>query len=112
MPGHTGGDAPRCRLDSLPTAEDGNYTDIGAALKLALASFPGGTAKRVVVAAGILLAISIGVDGTSWLRTVPWTRALRLGAAVAAFSLLYTVGVAFSKTCSDPGKSSASGQRA
>ncbi len=43
------GDAPRFRLESLPTAEDGNYTDIGAALKLALASFPGGTAKRVVL---------------------------------------------------------------
>src|SRR5439155_8005768 len=28
---------------------DNNYTDIGAAIKLALASFPEGTAKRIVL---------------------------------------------------------------
>jgi hypothetical protein len=42
-------DAPRFNLDKLPPAEDGNYTDIAAALKLALASFPEGTGKRVVL---------------------------------------------------------------
>src|ERR1700681_1841966 len=72
------------------------------AAKVVLQEFDAWTLStvRVVVAAGILLAISVGVDGVSWLRTVPWTRALRLGAAVAAFSLLYTVGVAFSNPVS------------
>lgn len=51
---------------------------------------------RVVVAAGVLLVISVGIDGLSWLRTIPWPRALGLGAAIAAFSLLYTVGIALS----------------
>jgi hypothetical protein len=42
-------DAPRFNLDKLPAAEDGNYTDIAAALKLALASFPEGSGKRIVL---------------------------------------------------------------
>jgi hypothetical protein len=42
-------DAPRFNLPELPAAEDGNYTDIAAALKLALASFPEGTGKRIVL---------------------------------------------------------------
>jgi hypothetical protein len=42
-------DAPRFNLDKLPAADDGNYTDIAAALKLALASFPEGTGKRIVL---------------------------------------------------------------
>ncbi len=42
-------DAPRFNLDKLPTVEDGNYTDIAAALKLALASFPEDTGKRIVL---------------------------------------------------------------
>jgi uncharacterized membrane protein len=42
-------DAPRFNLTELPAAEDGNYTDIAAALKLALASFPEGTGKRIVL---------------------------------------------------------------
>ena len=42
-------DAPRFNLRELPSADDGNYTDIAAALKLALASFPEGTGKRIVL---------------------------------------------------------------
>ncbi len=42
-------DAPRFNLKELPAALDGNYTDIAAALKLALASFPEGTGKRIVL---------------------------------------------------------------
>jgi Mg-chelatase subunit ChlD len=42
-------DAPRFNLREMPAAVDGNYTDIGAALKLAMASFPEGTGKRVVL---------------------------------------------------------------
>ncbi len=42
-------DAPRFNLPSLPPARDGNYTDIGAALKMALASFPEDAAKRIVL---------------------------------------------------------------
>jgi uncharacterized membrane protein len=42
-------DAPRFNLSSLPHAADGSATDIGAALKLALASFPEGTNKRIVL---------------------------------------------------------------
>src|SRR5262249_24901946 len=42
-------DAPRFQLRELPRAVDGGYTDIAAALKLALASFPGGTGKRIVL---------------------------------------------------------------
>jgi len=55
---------------------------------------------RVGVAAGVLLAISIGIDGTSWLRTVPWPRALALGAGIAAFLLLFAVGIANSNPIS------------
>ncbi len=46
---------PPAAVDALPVDErmagpiDGNYTDIAAALKLALASFPEGTGKRVVL---------------------------------------------------------------
>jgi hypothetical protein len=46
---------PPAAVDRMPIDElaagpiDGNYTDIAAALKLALASFPEGTAKRVVL---------------------------------------------------------------
>ena len=42
-------DAPRFNLRELPAIDDGSYTDIGAALKLALASFPEGTARRIVL---------------------------------------------------------------
>lgn len=42
-------DAPRFNLSELPPAIDPNYTDIGAALKLALASFPDGMGKRMVL---------------------------------------------------------------
>jgi Mg-chelatase subunit ChlD/uncharacterized membrane protein len=42
-------DAPRLNLRDLPAAVDGNYTDIGAALDLAMASFPPGTGKRIVL---------------------------------------------------------------
>jgi uncharacterized membrane protein len=43
-------DAPRFNLPDLPAAADGSATDIGAALKLALASFPEGTGKRILLA--------------------------------------------------------------
>jgi hypothetical protein len=42
-------DAPRFNLTELPAAEDGNYTDIAAAIKLALASFPEDTGRRIVL---------------------------------------------------------------
>jgi uncharacterized membrane protein len=42
-------DAPRFKLTALPPARDGNYTNIGAAIKMALASFPEDTGKRVVL---------------------------------------------------------------
>jgi hypothetical protein len=42
-------DAPRFNLTELPPADDGNYTNIEAALKLALASFPEGSARRIVL---------------------------------------------------------------
>jgi hypothetical protein len=42
-------DATRFDLTGNPTAEAGNYTDIGAALKLALASFPADTGNRIVL---------------------------------------------------------------
>src|SRR5205823_13718980 len=45
----TPSDAPRFNLTSLPDADDGSATDIGASLKLAMASFPEGTARRVVL---------------------------------------------------------------
>lgn len=44
-------DAPRLnfRFRDVASTIDGNYTDVGAAFKLALASFPEGTAKRIVL---------------------------------------------------------------
>ncbi|MFO0881409.1 MAG: VWA domain-containing protein [Gemmataceae bacterium] len=42
-------DAPRFNLRELPPADDGQATNIAAALKLALASFPEGTGKRLVL---------------------------------------------------------------
>jgi hypothetical protein len=42
-------DAPRFNLQKLPAIDDGTYTDIQAALRLALASFPEGTARRIVL---------------------------------------------------------------
>src|SRR5207237_8968114 len=42
-------DAPRFNFQEITSTIDNNYTDIGAAIKLALASFPEGTAKRVVL---------------------------------------------------------------
>ncbi len=42
-------DAPRFNLKDLPGVSDGSATDIAAALKLALASFPEGTGKRIVL---------------------------------------------------------------
>jgi drug/metabolite transporter (DMT)-like permease len=72
------------------------------AAKIVLREFDAWTLStlRVVVAAGVLLVISIGIDGFSWLRTIPWPRVLGLGAGIAAFSLLYTVGVALSNPVS------------
>ncbi|HXP74454.1 MAG TPA: DMT family transporter [Stellaceae bacterium] len=72
------------------------------AAKIVLQEFDAWTlsALRVAAAAGVLLVISIGLDGVSWLRTIPWPRALGLGAGIAAFSLLYTVGVALSNPVS------------
>lgn len=43
-------DAPRFNLKELPPADDGNYTNVAAALKLALASFPEGSGKRIILA--------------------------------------------------------------
>src|SRR5581483_8478302 len=42
-------DAPRFNFDEVSSTIDNNYTDIGAAIKLALASFPEGSAKRIVL---------------------------------------------------------------
>ncbi len=42
-------DAPRFNLKELPNTPDGNYTDIAAALKLAMASFADDTGKRIVL---------------------------------------------------------------
>ncbi len=42
-------DAPRFNFDDVASTIDNNYTDIGAAIKLALASFPEGSAKRIVL---------------------------------------------------------------
>ena len=42
-------DAPQFNFQELAGTIDGNYTDIAAALKLALASFPEGTGKRIVL---------------------------------------------------------------
>ena len=42
-------DAPRFNLTEIASRIDGSYTDIAAALKLALASFPEGTSKRIVL---------------------------------------------------------------
>src|SRR5205085_8372433 len=42
-------DAPRLNFDEVSSTIDNNYTDIGAAIKLALASFPEGSAKRIVL---------------------------------------------------------------
>jgi uncharacterized membrane protein len=42
-------DAPRFNFNEVQGAIDGNYTDIGGAIKLALASFPEKTGKRIVL---------------------------------------------------------------
>lgn len=42
-------DAPRFNLDEIPTPPDGHRTDIAAAIKLAMASFPQDSGKRVVL---------------------------------------------------------------
>jgi uncharacterized membrane protein len=42
-------DAPRFNFQEVQGAIDGNYTDIGGAIKLALASFPEKTGKRIVL---------------------------------------------------------------
>jgi uncharacterized membrane protein len=42
-------DAPRFNFTEVAGTIDGNYTDIGAAIKLALASFPENTGKRIVL---------------------------------------------------------------
>ena len=72
------------------------------AAKIVLREFDAWTlsALRVAAAAGVLLAISIAIDGVSWLRTIPWPRACGLGAGIAAFILLYTVGIALSNPVS------------
>lgn len=55
---------------------------------------------RVVAAAAVLLVISVGIDGASWLRTIPWHRTVALGGGIAGFSLLYTIGIALSNQVS------------
>jgi uncharacterized membrane protein len=40
---------PRFNFNEVTSLIEGNYTDIGAAIKLALASFPEGTGKRVIL---------------------------------------------------------------
>jgi drug/metabolite transporter (DMT)-like permease len=72
------------------------------AAKIVLREFDAWTlsALRVAVAACLLLMISVGIDGLSWLRTIPWPRALGLGVGIAAFMLLYTVGIALSNPVS------------
>jgi uncharacterized membrane protein len=42
-------DAPRFNFTEVASSIDNNYTDIAAALKLALASFPEGSGKRIVL---------------------------------------------------------------
>jgi uncharacterized membrane protein len=42
-------DAPRLHFNEITSVVDSNYTDIAAAIKLALASFPEGTGKRIVL---------------------------------------------------------------
>ncbi len=42
-------DAPRFKFQEFASVVDGNYTDIAAAIKLALASFPEGSGKRIVL---------------------------------------------------------------
>lgn len=42
-------DAPRLRFNEVTSPVDANYTDIAGAIKLALASFPEGSAKRIVL---------------------------------------------------------------
>jgi uncharacterized membrane protein len=42
-------DAPRFNLTEITSRLDGSYTDVAAALKLAMASFPEGTGKRIVL---------------------------------------------------------------
>lgn len=42
-------DAPRFNFTEVASNIDSNYTDLGAAIKLALASFPEGTGKRIVL---------------------------------------------------------------
>jgi Mg-chelatase subunit ChlD len=42
-------DAPRFNLREIPGVADGNYTDIAAALRQAMASFPEGTGRRIVL---------------------------------------------------------------
>jgi uncharacterized membrane protein len=42
-------EAPKLNFNEVFSTIDTNYTDIGGALKLALASFPEGTAKRIVL---------------------------------------------------------------
>jgi drug/metabolite transporter (DMT)-like permease len=68
------------------------------AAKVVLTEFDAWTLStlRVVVAAGVLVVISVGVDGVSWLRAIPWPRAVGLGVGIGGFSLLYTVGIALS----------------
>ena len=40
---------PQFRFNEVASTVDGNYTDIGAAIKLALASFPEGSGKRIIL---------------------------------------------------------------
>src|SRR5262249_20230370 len=42
-------DSPRFNFTEVASTVDPNYTDIAAAIKLALASFPEGTGKRIVL---------------------------------------------------------------
>jgi uncharacterized membrane protein len=42
-------DVPQFHFSEISSNVNGNYTDIGAAIKLALASFPEGTGKRIVL---------------------------------------------------------------
>ncbi len=42
-------DAPRFKFQEFASTVDGNYTDVAAAIKLALASFPEGSGKRIVL---------------------------------------------------------------
>lgn len=42
-------DAPRFNLERISSQVDGQHTDIGSALQLAMATFPEGTAKRIVL---------------------------------------------------------------